>query len=171
MDFYIVCGDASSPSFSNNHSGDFKVLLSKEIDLNNIEYSVAVCSVGRYYETVEKDVVFIREKRATTANDVEPLQLTVHTTYPATSNVDKIKKMYDGYLKKGDPIYAVAKDKERFEIELDVDGKKDKFEIYSNPIYKKTLESAISFKSDWFDDVRLELSDMLGVGTLTLICT
>src|SRR5271156_3337712 len=63
MDFYIVCGEASSPSFDNNHSGDFKVLLSKEIDLNNVEYSVAVCSVGRYYETIEKDVVFIREKR------------------------------------------------------------------------------------------------------------
>ena len=66
MDFYIdVCSDASSESFSANHPGDFKALLSREIDLKNIEYSVAVCSVGRYYETVDKDVVFIREKRAT----------------------------------------------------------------------------------------------------------
>ena len=133
MDFYVsVFSDASSASFSDNCPGNFKTLLSREIDLNNIEYSVAVCSVGRYYETVDKDVVFIREKRATPIE--EPLQLTVHTIYPTTQHVNWIKKTYENFIKKEDPIYALVSGTDKFEVELNVDGKKKTFEIYSNPI-------------------------------------
>jgi len=168
MDFYVnVFSDASSASFSDNRPGNFKTLLSREIDLKNIEYSVAVCSVGRYYETVDKDVVFIREKRATPIE--EPLQLTVHTIYPTTQHVNWIKKTYENFIKKEDPIYALVSGTDKFEVELNVDGKKKTFEIYSNPIYKSTLQKAVSFTSDTFEDVRFELGDMLGVGIITII--
>src|SRR5271156_603180 len=168
MDFYVnVFSDASSASFSDNRPGNFKTLLSREIDLKNIEYSVAVCSVGRYYETVDKDVVFIREKRATPIE--EPLALTVHNIYPTTPHVNWIKKTYENFIKKEDPIYALVSGTDKFEVELNVDGKKKTFEIYSNPIYKSTLEKAVSYTSDTFEDVRFEMGNMLGVGILTVI--
>src|SRR5271156_5572327 len=170
MDFYLdVCSDASSGSFEGNYAGDFKALLTKEIDLKNIEYSVAVSSVGRYYETPEQDVVFIIEKRDVVA--AEALPLTVHTTYPATSDVEIIKQKYDDFIKNGDPIYACISGEDKFSVELNVDGKKETFEIYSNPIYKSTLAQPVSYKSDWFEDIRFELSDMLDVGIMTVICS
>ena len=169
MDFYLnVCSDGSTTSFPTNRAGNFKALLTKEIDLNNIEYSVAVSSVSRYYETSQNDVVFIREKRDVPAANLN-LPLTVHNTYPATSSVDKIKQKYDDFIKNGDPIYAVS-DKEKFLVEMDVNGKKKTFEIYTSPIYKSTLAKAVSYTSEEFEGVRFELGDMLGEGIITVIC-
>src|SRR5271156_1027761 len=169
MDFYLnVYSDGSTTSFPTNRAGNFKALLTKEIDLNNIEYSVAVSSVSRYYETSQKDVVFIREKRDVPAANLN-LPLTVHNTYPATSNVDKIKQKYDDFIKNGDPIYAVS-DKEKFQVEMNVDGKKKTFEIFTNPIYKTTLAQAVSYKSELFEEVRFEIGDMLGTGATTVVC-
>src|SRR5271156_5979451 len=165
MDFYLnVCSDGSTTSFPTNRAGNFKALLTKEIDLNNIEYSVAVSSVSRYYETSQKDVVFIREKRDV---PVVNLPLTVHNTYPATSEVDKIKQKYDDFIKNGDPIYAVS-DKEKFQVEMNVDGKKKTFEIYTT--YKTTLAQAVSYKSELFEEIRFEIGDMLGTGAITVVC-
>src|SRR5271167_1295655 len=59
-DFYIgVHSDASIKSFTSNRSGNFKTLLTKEIDLENVEYKVAISSITRYYETSMEDVVVV----------------------------------------------------------------------------------------------------------------
>jgi len=145
MDFYLnVYSDGSSASFPTNRAGNFKALLTKEIDLNNIEYSVAVSSVSRYYETFENDVVFLREKRDV---PVTVLPLTVHNTYPATLEVDKIKQKYDDFIKNGDPVYFITSSTEKMEAELNVAGKKKTFEIYSGTVYKSTLSRTVSYRS------------------------
>src|SRR5271156_1655355 len=165
MDFYLnVYSDGSSASFPTNRAGNFKALLTKEIDLNNIEYSAAVSSVSRYYETFENDVVFLREKRDV---PVTVLPLTVHNTYPTTLEVDKIKQKYDDFIKNGDPVYFITSATEKMGVELNVAGKKKTFEIYSGTIYKSTLSRTVSYRSPWFEDVRFELGNMMDVGIVS----
>src|SRR3981189_274294 len=132
MAFYIaVHSDACKDFFPKNRSGNFKNFLNMQIDLNE-EYMVAISSVSRYYETAFNDIVFVREKRAVKATQVE-----VQTDWPAldAATIQRVNDSYDAYIKASPPVVAYSDSTlAKFTITLTYNGKTETFKIYPNVI-------------------------------------
>src|SRR5271167_2694781 len=167
-DFYIgVHSDASIKSFTSNRSGNFKTLLSKDIDLENIEYKVAISSITRYYETEFGDAVIVRDKRQASV----PKAANVIDTYPINSKIDYVE-IWKQFLAKTDYIIAHSDVLSSFWLEFTVDGLKQKIWPYTTSSYNITdSEASKPFKSTSQNGVYFELSNMKDIGTLVVVGT
>ena len=164
-DFYIgVHSDASIGAFPANRVGNFKTILSKEIDLGTTPYNVAISSITRYYETSMDDLVVIREKR--TPKPYPGLE--IPTTYP-TNAITKtnINARWDDFIKNYPPMIALQS--KEYTAKFTVQTETQEFTIFKQPIYKSDLEMAVTYKSGKVRGATFELFDMLGVGNLTVV--
>src|SRR3981189_3359960 len=152
MAFYIaVHSDACKDFFPKNRSGNFKNFLNMQIDLNE-EYMVAISSVSRYYETTFNDIVFVREKRAVKASQVE-----VQTDWPVldAATIQFVNDSYDAYIKATPPIVAFCESPDpKFTVKLTYNGKSETFKFYPNVVTDAILKGGkttnISFASKAF---------------------
>src|SRR5271167_3122380 len=170
-DFYVgVYSDASVKTFKGNRSGNFKTLLTEEIDLKNVEYKVAVSSITRYYETGLKDLVIVREKRQ--ARVSQPKQaLSVVDAYSRTSSdkAAEIKRLWLHYLDVTSPVCAYHADATAFQVRFTVDGVIKRIVIFPNTVYQSDLNKDVTYKSEMHNGVYFELSSILGIGVVTVI--
>src|SRR3981189_246427 len=168
-DFYIgVHSDASSKTFPTNRLGSFKTVLSKEYDLGNIKYNVAVSSVTRYYETALEDTIFLREDVRQKRSIAPNLELT--TKYSAKSDVATIKSQYDKYLIQTDPIVVYDADGDKhYTVKFTVGALVETFTILSHPVYRSMLAKPLVYRSPKVGGVYFELSDMLGEGVVLVV--
>src|SRR5271167_2166189 len=162
-DFYIgVHSDASIKSFTSNRSGNFKTLLSKEIDLENIEYKVAISSITRYYETEFGDAVIVREKRQAKPDK----QVDVVATYPKGDR--DYKKLWEQFIASTQPILAYSDNPNNpFSVDLHVEGIKQNFPLFPKAVTESEFTKVS--KSPIQNGIRFELSNLRGVGILTVI--
>src|SRR5579862_8218358 len=94
-EFYIaVHSDASLGAFPGNAAGNFKTILPREIDFSDIEYSVAISSITRYYETSVEDLVILRQKRQDVSPPTAPRLTLAPAKYPEAPNKDEIINNY-----------------------------------------------------------------------------
>src|SRR5271163_1189072 len=164
-DFYIgVHSDASIKSFTANRSGNFKTLLSKDIDLENIEYKVAISSITRYYETEIGDTVIVRDKRQASI----PKAANVIDAYPINSKID-YAEIWKLFLAKTDYIIAHNDSLSAFWVEFTVDGVKQKIWPYSTSYNISESELSKPYKSPTHNGMYFELSNMKDIGTLTVV--
>jgi hypothetical protein len=176
-DFYVVINNrASIKSFPNNTVGDFKAVLSDEVDLNNVDYKVAIASITRYYETPMQDIAVVREKRATPSSS-SSLRATLEVVdkFPDQKETDVaiINKQYAEYLRDGDPVYIFSDNLvPDYTYKLKVGEKEKEFTINtSQQTVKSKLEDPEGFyRSDSvFEGLTIELSDMDKIGRLTFV--
>ena len=138
-DFYLILhSDASSNSFPTNRPGHFKTILSREINLGEIEYNVAISSITRYYETSMEDLVFIREKRAV---PVATPGLTRNSDYEQIADKTEIVQKYEAYLKATDPLISYD-EANKNKVKLTVGLNSEEFEMLPNPFYLKDISKA-----------------------------
>src|SRR3981189_1450682 len=171
MAFYVaVHSDACKDFFPKNRSGNFKNFLNMQIDLNE-EYMVAISSVSRYYETAFNDIVFVREKRAVKATQVE-----VQTDWPVldAATIQRVNDSFDAYIKASPKIVAYSEAAHSaFSMTLTYNMKTENFKIYPNLITEATLKGTryktapISYSKE-FEGIKFTLKDMDTVGTLVV---
>src|SRR5271167_2212325 len=170
-DFYVgVYSDASVKTFKGNRSGNFKTLLTEEIDLKNVEYKVAVSSITRYYETGLKDLVVVREKRQ--ARVSTPKQaLSLVDTYSRTlpDKAAEIRRLWLHYLGVTSPVYAYHADPTAFQVRFTVDGVIKRIVVFPNTVYQSDLNKDVAYKSEIHNGLYFELSSILGIGMVNVI--
>src|SRR6202020_1324403 len=103
-EFYIaIHSDASLVAFPDNTAGNFKTILPREINFNDIEYSVAISSITRYYETSMEDLVILRQKRNDVPPPTTPGLTLAATKYPEAPNKEEIANNYLSVMAMTDP--------------------------------------------------------------------
>src|SRR5579863_397007 len=106
-------------------------------------------------------MVVVRDKRqAKVAN--KPVDVTAR--YPKSSKADDIKKLWKQML---DIEHIYAYSDTGFSVDFTVSDIKKTITLFPSTVYKVDLEKG--FKSEKHNDVYFELSDMLKVGTVTVV--
>src|SRR3981189_3330280 len=171
MAFYIaVHSDACKDFFPKNRSGNLTSWLNLQIAVNE-EYMVAISSVSRYYETAFNDIVFVREKRAVKATQVE-----VQTDWPAldAATIKHVNDSYDAYIKASPKVLAFSDaTHSAFSMTITYNMRTENFKIYPNIITEAILSGSkyktapISY-TKVFEGIQFSLKDMDTVGTLVV---
>ena len=165
-DFYLdLHSEASLASYSDNRPGSFRSKLTEPIQLEDGEWDVAIASISQYYETSLEDVHYIREKRQAAATP----GVEIEKTYPEPDNKAKILAIYNNYLESSAKYYGFLDNIDaKCTVTLTVGGKKKEITYVANPLTTAALKNIL--KSEVFEGVKFEHSDVWGVGLLTVSC-